>query len=959
MKFLKPGLILLLTVLVFSSGNSQEIREIGSIDTDGRAWGVDIMGDYVFVADESNGVCVIDVSDPRRPELVATCETGDRADRIRIQGQHAYVADMDGGMRIIDISNPEEPFETEFVETDGPVQDVAVSGDFAYIGATRGGVHVADVSDPDNPELIGECNTPGAVIGTLVVGDLLYIADWEEGLCVIDVSDPQNPEVIGSEDTPGRAWQVRVLGDFAYVADGVSGLQIIDVSDPENPQLIGSIDTPDEAVGLYVIDSVVFITDQESGLRLIDVSDPARPVELAVHDTPDEAHDVVVCDGIAYVVDEDSGLHIFDVSDFVSTAEITVIPEVMEIGLVGYEMRRTAEFGVSYVSNNDDEDDLNLSLLITLGERWLSVEPDEAVIEVQDTLIFELNVFVPDGFELGEQQGCIRVVPEDHELLEIDLPVSIYVVEGFGSLSGRLTDAATNDPIPGVTVSLSGFALEEITDEDGQYSFNPLPVWTYSMEVIAEGYLPFYSDEFDVEPGQDVILDIDLLHALCRSDMDSIAVELIPDRIEEIELSIHNEGNGPLRFEVERRFPVIGDAESWDLRDSIDVAEQTGDNRLQGIEFDGENFFVTGGNNGEGLGLVHVFSHEGEHIRSFDQFINSNWGMRDLAYDGELLWGGDDDIIYGFTPEGELIHQFEGPLEINRAVAWDDERGQLWVCDVTTDLFGLDREGNLLERIDLPEELHIYGLGMFPEDSSGYTIYSFSKDGDFDTQINRINPDTGELLFVTDIETPGELKAGGMCIAGSWDPMSWVCVGILQGRLEVLDQIAIWHISTRSLWLDSDPDDGIVQPGGATAINVTINSEGYSPIVELEGELIISHDGRGEAVTIPVTMRVVREDAVRPSSETSEPPTRFTLTDPYPNPFNSTTRITYGLPFASHVSLKVFNMSGREVASLVDNYHQPGTYSIQFTADNLPSGLYFVRMEASGHLTSRKLMLIR
>ena len=98
-----------------------------------------------------------------------------------------------------------------------------------------------------------------------------------------------------------------------------------------------------------------------------------------------------------------------------------------------------------------------------------------------------------------------------------------------------------------------------------------------------------------------------------------------------------------------------------------------------------------------------------------------------------------------------------------------------------------------------------------------------------------------------------------------------------------------------------------------------------------------------------------------------EVPEDFAIISAYPNPFNSQMTITYSLPTAADVELKLFDLTGREITTLVSGNKQPGVHTATLTATDLPSGLYFVQLNhtplikggARGDSQTRKVMLIR
>ena len=88
-------------------------------------------------------------------------------------------------------------------------------------------------------------------------------------------------------------------------------------------------------------------------------------------------------------------------------------------------------------------------------------------------------------------------------------------------------------------------------------------------------------------------------------------------------------------------------------------------------------------------------------------------------------------------------------------------------------------------------------------------------------------------------------------------------------------------------------------------------------------------------------------------------PENFSLSQNYPNPFNPSTTIKYQLPQAEFVSLKVFDVLGDEIATLVKEEKSSGSYDVEFKAENLPSGTYFYKLQAGNFVETKKMVLIK
>jgi len=100
-----------------------------------------------------------------------------------------------------------------------------------------------------------------------------------------------------------------------------------------------------------------------------------------------------------------------------------------------------------------------------------------------------------------------------------------------------------------------------------------------------------------------------------------------------------------------------------------------------------------------------------------------------------------------------------------------------------------------------------------------------------------------------------------------------------------------------------------------------------------------------------IPTNIVRTDAPLPAT--------FSLSQNYPNPFNPSTRLTLNVPFRGPVSLRIFDMLGREVANVFDGERDAGTYVVDWNASSFPSGIYFAVADFGQSRQTRKLMLLR
>jgi hypothetical protein len=121
-------------------------------------------------------------------------------------------------------------------------------------------------------------------------------------------------------------------------------------------------------------------------------------------------------------------------------------------------------------------------------------------------------------------------------------------------------------------------------------------------------------------------------------------------------------------------------------------------------------------------------------------------------------------------------------------------------------------------------------------------------------------------------------------------------------------------------------------------------------------KILIDHGNDG---TIDDSLKVKNDPTTSVHNYTSVIPSEFKLSQNYPNPFNPLTMISYQIPTNNLATLKVFDALGREVATLVNEIKEAGSYSVQFDGSKLSSGMYFYRLQAGSFSETKKLILLR
>jgi hypothetical protein len=172
----------------------------------------------------------------------------------------------------------------------------------------------------------------------------------------------------------------------------------------------------------------------------------------------------------------------------------------------------------------------------------------------------------------------------------------------------------------------------------------------------------------------------------------------------------------------------------------------------------------------------------------------------------------------------------------------------------------------------------------------------------------------------------------------------------------------VWGIvdTSNTTWASVTPAFGGTLVGQSSPTTMRFRSAGLTPNTTYNSRfLILSNDPTANTIVFPISLRVT---PIVDVNEKEKPlPTSFALRQNYPNPFNPETNISFDLPKSAFVNLRLFNLIGQEVATIVNGQLSPGTHTYKVGGDKfgLTSGVYFYRISAGDFVQTRKMVLLR
>ena len=318
-----------LVILDVSNPGSPQLHSKLLCPSQSRGEGLDVEGNFAYLADGDAGLCVIDISNPAAPVLAACWDSPGFAMDVCFYDHYVFIADWWQGMQIVDVADPSNPQWIGGYDTDSGSWGIHVANGHAFMADGEQGVRVFDVSNVANPVLLATIPVNRFAHDVQAVGDYLYIASSdnnEAGLTIVNIANPAAPDVVGHYHS-WRATSVKVSGTLVYLTDLTQGLRILNVTNPQNPVQLGWWQAPDfaDALGVYVVNDIAYLAvgnSQETtfgtyntGLFLLDVADPANPTQIGHYNSSGLLENIVISGDHAYLAANDPAFHVVNVAD--------------------------------------------------------------------------------------------------------------------------------------------------------------------------------------------------------------------------------------------------------------------------------------------------------------------------------------------------------------------------------------------------------------------------------------------------------------------------------------------------------------------------------------------------------------------------------------------------------------------------------------------------------------------
>jgi hypothetical protein len=291
-------------------------RLAGRLETTGRTIDVAVENGIACLAEEFDGLRIVDVRNPAAPRTLATALIGTPVDRVVMSGGVAFLAADSLGVFAVDVSRPESPVVLGSLA--GLLASaLALDERYLYVASGMRGLVVLDRADPAALRIVGEVPTGGYAADLAVSGSRAVVVVDQGGVVSIALDDPSAPRILGTAPVEYPEC-VEFVGRHAVVSTAWDGLIVFDVAGPRDPRVVGRMPFGDGGFAIAARGRFALVSSYDRGLEIADLSDPARPRPAA--SGPSGTGRGIAVDGALAFVATGSGLDVIDVTQPASPA---------------------------------------------------------------------------------------------------------------------------------------------------------------------------------------------------------------------------------------------------------------------------------------------------------------------------------------------------------------------------------------------------------------------------------------------------------------------------------------------------------------------------------------------------------------------------------------------------------------------------------------------------------------
>lgn len=460
--------------------DSSEPKKLGQILLPGVVEHLQLVGNYVYVANGRGGLSIINISNTSSPELISTVPLDSSAIRLEVSGKYAFVTNTNG-FSIIDISNPAFPKILSTTYLNGSTQSLSVGNDTVFIATYMEGIYSYDVQNPKSPKLIRHFLVENYIRTNVIKknGNFIYAIVYPEGLAFdgglhIFKIEPDSLVEIGFVPFPGDLWSggldISLQGKYAYVAfnsDVGDGVCIIDISNVTAPNVIQYFWLTDTK-STFTDNNRVYVADGIGGFKIFNLSIPNSANLLSTYKTSDYTYDVAVTGSMA-IIATGGGIRLVDLS----------IPDKPQV---------FGPFSSSRYQGAKSIDANEKNAFIT--SNYGSIETYD--ITAHDTA-FSISTFSTIvGKALKIQDNFLYAADRDNGLYIVDITdPSNPKWLGHTSVGGTSYDLAVSGSYAYVATGSNGVQVINISDPNSPQVVSSFPVSDISLGIDIEGNRAF------------------------------------------------------------------------------------------------------------------------------------------------------------------------------------------------------------------------------------------------------------------------------------------------------------------------------------------------------------------------------------------------------------------------------------------------------------------------------------